>query len=328
MATLSDLKEVKEALDAGLVSQADYDAVKRDYFRAKQEAIDFQKRELRAKEEFQKKELRAKEEALDAKKEFQKMELQIQKRELLAREAFQKRKADAELRTYALESIVKHGSSIMSEDQKVGLVRDYAEMSGLDCKTASKRQRPSLPQPATPPARAAIPPPADAPTPADEDDYSNYSDDDGEDDSDYDEPQAAKRTKRKKWIEEEDAALVTALRAGQKPSTIKIGGRPGCASYVHLQYAREHGKGSKPLREYLEETYPDYVCIPPKTRPWSVDEDQTFIQAHREGKTLPEIAPLLPGRTHRAVEARWSEAKTGKSGTAALRAYAAECRKA
>ena len=91
MATLSDLKEVKEALDAGLVSQADYDAVKRDYFRAKQEAIDFQKRELRAKEEFQKKELRAKEEALDAKKEFQKMELQIQKRELLAKEAFQKR---------------------------------------------------------------------------------------------------------------------------------------------------------------------------------------------------------------------------------------------
>ena len=31
MATLSDLKEVKEALDAGLVSQAEYDAVKRDY---------------------------------------------------------------------------------------------------------------------------------------------------------------------------------------------------------------------------------------------------------------------------------------------------------
>ena len=310
MATLSDLKEVKEALDAGLVSQAEFDNVKRDYLRAKKEALEFQKRELRAKEE-----------ALEANKEFQ-------KRELLAKEALQQRKADAELRTYALESIVKHGSSIMSEDQKVGLVRDYAEMSGLDCKTASKRQRPSLPQPATPPARAAIPPPADAPTPADEDEYSNYSDDDGEDDSDYDEPQAAKRTKRKKWIEEEDAALVTALRAGQKPSTIKIGGRPGCASYVHLQYAREHGKGSKPLREYLEETYPDYVCIPPKTRPWSVDEDQTFIQAHREGKTLPEIAPLLPGRTHRAVEARWSEAKTGKSGTAALRAYAAECRKA
>jgi len=310
MAILSDLKEMKEALDAGLVSQAEFDDVKRDYLRAKKEASEFQKKELRANEE-----------ALEANKEFQ-------KRELLAKEALQQRKADAELRTNALESIVKHGSSIMSEDQNVGLVRDYAEMSGLDCKTASKRQRPSLPQPATPPARAAIPPPADAPTPADEDDYSNYSDDDGEDDSDYDEPQAAKRTKRKKWIEEEDAALVTALRAGQKPSTIKIGGRPGCASYVHLQYAREHGKGSKPLREYLEETYPDYVCIPPKTRPWSVDEDQTFIQAHREGKTLPEIAPLLPGRTHRAVEARWSEAKTGKSGTAALRAYAAECRKA
>ena len=79
MATLSDLEEVKEALDKGLVSQAEFDEVKRDYLRAKKEALEFQKRELRAKEvylqrelhakeEFQKKELRAKEEAL----EFQK----------------------------------------------------------------------------------------------------------------------------------------------------------------------------------------------------------------------------------------------------------------
>ena len=102
MATLSDLKEVKEALDAGLVSQAEYDVVKRKY--------------LRGKEEFQKLELQAKKEALE----------------------FQKREADADLRAYALESIVKHGSSIMSEEQKVGLVRDYVKMSGLDPSTTEK----------------------------------------------------------------------------------------------------------------------------------------------------------------------------------------------
>jgi len=77
MATLSDLKEVKEALDAGLVSQADFDEVKCDYLRAKKKALE-------AKEEFQKKELRAKEEALEASKEFQ-------RRELIAKEDFQKR---------------------------------------------------------------------------------------------------------------------------------------------------------------------------------------------------------------------------------------------
>ena len=83
MATLSDLKEVKEALDAGFVSQTEYDEVKSDYLRAKKEcqklelrakneaflakkeAFEFQRKELRAKEEFQKKELRAKEEALE-----------------------------------------------------------------------------------------------------------------------------------------------------------------------------------------------------------------------------------------------------------------------
>ena len=50
MATLSDLKEVKEALNAGFVSQAEYDDVKRDYLKAKKDALEFQKRELRAKE--------------------------------------------------------------------------------------------------------------------------------------------------------------------------------------------------------------------------------------------------------------------------------------
>ena len=78
---MSDLKEVKEALDAGLVSQAEFDNVKREYLRAKlkaleanQEASEYQKMGLRAKEEFQKKELRAKEEALEANKEIQKKE--------------------------------------------------------------------------------------------------------------------------------------------------------------------------------------------------------------------------------------------------------------
>merc|ERR1712010_165645 len=157
MATLSDLKEVKEALDAGLVSQAEYDAVKRDYLRVKKDALEankeFQKRELIAKEAFHKKELRTKEEAL----EFQKMELRAKeealeanmeslKRELHAKEEFQQRKAEADLRAYALESIVKHGSTIMSEEQKIDLVRDYAKMSGLACGAeqyarASKRQR-------------------------------------------------------------------------------------------------------------------------------------------------------------------------------------------
>ena len=78
--------------------------------------------------ELQTKELRAKEEALKARKEFQ------------------KKKADAELRGFALEAIVQHGSSIMSEEQKVDLIRDFAKMSGLDCSAkkyarASKRQR-------------------------------------------------------------------------------------------------------------------------------------------------------------------------------------------
>ena len=131
MATMSALKDAKEALDAGLVSQAEFDHLKRKYLRAKEEAFEFQKRE-----------------------------------------------SEAKLRAFALESIVKHGSSIMSEEQKVGLVRDYVKMSGLDPATtekagpSSKRQRlsgeegnASPPQPSTPPpALAALPPPA--PTPA------------------------------------------------------------------------------------------------------------------------------------------------------------------
>ena len=126
---MSDLKEMKEALDAGLVSQADFDDVKRDYLRAKKDVLE-------ASKEYQKKELRAREDALEANKEFQKMELQIQKRELLAKEAFQKKKAEADLQAFALESIAKHGSSIMSEDQKADLVCAYvrAKKKALEAK--------------------------------------------------------------------------------------------------------------------------------------------------------------------------------------------------
>jgi len=333
------------ALDKGLVSQAEYDDVKREYLRAKKEA-------LAAKKERHKLELRAKNEALEAKKEaleFQRKELrakeevlEFQKRELIAEEEFQKRKAEADLRAFALESIVKHGSSIMSEEQKVDLVRDYVKMSGLDGSAekdapALKRQKTlaeeldaSPPQPPTPPAAAV--PPADAFTLADEDEYSNYSDDGGEDDSDSDEPRTAKRTKRKKWTEEDDAALVAALRAGQGVYSIKIPGRGKSAARSRLHLARETGSGSPALREYLEETCPEYVYKPPPEiwvcQSWSVEEDQTFIQAHREGKKIKEIAAMLPGRTRSAVSARWSDAKKGRRCSAVLKAYAAEYLKA
>ena len=128
MATLSDLKEVKEAnrefhmrelstvkaaLDAGLVSQADYDAMKRKFL------------------------------ALQA--------------------TLQQRKAEADLQAFALESIVKHGSSIMSEEQKVDLVRDYARMSGLNRgaekdEPSSKRQRIQVKKRDASPSQIAAPP--------------------------------------------------------------------------------------------------------------------------------------------------------------------------
>jgi len=315
MATLSDLKEVKEALDAGLVSQAEFDKVKRDY--------------LRGKEECQKLELQAKKEALEANKEFQ------------------KREAEADLRAYALESIVKHGSSIMSEEQKVDLVRDYVRMSGLDCAAekdarASKRQRlsaekrgaspPQLPTPPRTSPAPAVPPPADAPAPV----VANQATAPA--------PWRSKRVRSKsaimkeieaaaadsedsrKWTVEDDAALVAALRAGQKANTIRIGGRPAGAGQAHLSWAKANGLCTPALREYLEETCPEYVYKPSRVcPPWSEEEDQTFIQAHKEGKMIKEIAAMLPGRTENAVHTRLSDAKRGKAGSAALRAYVAEC---
>ena len=134
---------------------------------------------------------------------------------------------------------------------------------------------------------------------------------------------------QKKWTEDDDIALVAALQAGQIVTSIRIGGRSGRAAKERLYNARVNGLGSPVLREYLEETYPEYVYRGPSERrvyqPWSAEEDLTFIQAHRDGKTHKEIAAMLPGRTHRAVRGRWSEAKIGKCGTAALRAYAAKC---
>ena len=93
---------------------------------------------------------------------------------------------------FALKAIIKHGASIMSEDQKSDLVREYLKMSGLDrlpadsagtirAEPAAKRQRlltkernapppgPSTPRRA-PPAPAAFPFPfpfpIDSPTPS------------------------------------------------------------------------------------------------------------------------------------------------------------------
>ena len=225
----------------------------------------------------------------------------------------------------------------MSEEQNDGLVRGYGKMPGLDrSDPALKRQRPLAerrdvspppPQPRTSTPPAAVPSPADAPAPVDEDEdeYSNYSDGDGEDASDYDEPRTAKRTKSKNWTDKDDAALVAALRAGQKAYTIRIPGRRKKAATNRLHTARVKGLGSPALREYLEETCPEYVYKPPsKNLSWSAEEDQTFIQAHREGKSIQKISAMLPGRSHSAVTCRWQEAKFGRGGTAPLLAYAAE----
>ena len=339
MSTLSDLEEVKAALDKGLVSQAEYDDVKRDYLRAKKKALEAKEEAL---VDFQKKELLAKEEFL--------------RRELLAKEAFQKRESEARLRTSALDAIVKHGSSIMSEEQKIDLVRDYAKVSGLDGGATvndehpSKRQRVSAeksdaspPQPPTPPAPADAPAPVvakqaraprrsnrfrsmsalvkekEAAAAASED--SSYSDDDGEDeDEDDSDEQMAERRCYKGWTEEDDDALVAALRAGQKAYAVRIGGRPARSGQNRLSTAKRNGSGSPALREYLKD-YPSTLTY----CPWSAEEDQTFIQAHREGKTHRETAAVLPRRSYDAVSSRWRDVKVGKAGTAALKAYAAEC---
>ena len=368
---MSAMKEAKDALDnAGLVSQAEYDILKRDYLRAQLKAV---------------------------------VE-QLPKWELLAKEESQKREAEADLQAYALESIVKHASSLMSEEQKVDLVRHYVRMYGLErlpadsagapgaepaskgrnyrcskrgqhkkghiCPFAkkpkvqagaiaggasaqagtsgsvqqqqqglmawshyllpyqqraendeppSKRQRSSTEERDASLPGSSMPP--DEPTPAEEDEYSSYSDDDREVDSDADEQRTGKQG-YKRWTEEDDIALVAALRAGQTASTIEIGGRQAGTAFDRLHRAKVNGYGAPVLREYLEKPRRDSSGA---TEPWSAEEDLTFIQAHRDGKTQREIAAMLPGRSYHAVTGRWKEAKKpgGKYGSAALRAYAA-----
>ena len=106
-------------------------------------------------------------------------------------------------------------------------------MSGLDRGLKERDASPPQPQPSTPPALVSVLPPADAPVPADEDEYSNYSDYGGEDDSDYDEPITAKGC-LKMWTEDEDIALVAALRTGPKAYTIEIAGRGKLAAQKRL----------------------------------------------------------------------------------------------
>ena len=96
-------------------------------------------------------------------------------------------------------------------------------------------------------------------------------------------------------------------------------GRTKCAAKQRLNNVRNRGHGTTALREYLAE------CATAKFCPWSVEEDQTFIEAHKEGKTFQEITAMLPGRTEGAVYSRWQEAKCRNAGTTALRAYVAEC---
>ena len=183
----------------------------------------------------------------------------------------------------------------------------------------SKRQRSSTEERDASLPGSSMPP--DEPTPAEEDEYSSYSDDDGEVDSDADEQRTGKQG-YKRWTEEDDIALVAALRAGQTASTIEIGGRQAGTAFDRLHRAKVNGYGAPVLREYLEKPRRDSSGA---TEPWSAEEDLTFIQAHRDGKTQREIAAMLPGRSYHAVTGRWKEAKKpgGKYGSAALRAYAA-----
>ena len=87
--------------------------------------------------------------------------------------------------------------------------------------------------------------------------------------------------------------------------------------------ARKGERGTTALREYAAEYAAEFTPTK-KISPWSAEEDQTFIRAHKKGKTPLEIAALLSGRTNTAVSSRWNMAKNGTRGSAALRAYAAE----
>ena len=120
---------------------------------------------------------------------------------------------------------------------------------------------------------------------------------------------------------EEDQIFIQAHKEGKKMKEIAamLPERTEVAVKIRLYQVRLKGCGTAALREYAAEFTPSE-----SPSPWSAEEDQTFIRAHKEGKTLKQIAAMLPGRTHDAVRAKWSDARRGKSGTAPLLAYAAE----
>jgi len=245
MSTVAELSTVKAALDAGLVSQADYDAMKRKFL------------------------------ALQA--------------------TLQQRKADADLRAFALESIVKHGSSLMSEEQRVDLVRDYVRTSGLgraateQDEPASKKQRPSSssdqraaspPLPLTAPGPAALPPPAaDASAPA----------------------------------------VANQLPAPDAPAPLAIA--PAAPSTPALRAPRIRSRDSEQVQMKEEGTAGS------RKRPrgtwvnWTLAEEKAIIKLHSRGSTFQEIQqdPLFleaspAGRTAKAIEQHLYWAAKGKGG--------------
>ena len=123
------------------------------------------------------------------------------------------------------------------------------------------------------------------------------------------------------WSEEEDMTFIQAHKEGKtlKEIAAMLPGSTERAVKTRWKRAKIGNAGTATLRAYVAEITPSA-----KFSPWSEYEDNTFIRAHKEGKTPLEIAALLPGRTNTAVKGRWQLAKNGKRGSAALRAYAAE----
>ena len=123
------------------------------------------------------------------------------------------------------------------------------------------------------------------------------------------------------WSEYEDNTFIRAHKKGKtmKEIAAMLPGRTECAVRGRWNFARHQGHCTAALVAYAAEFTPSE-----KTSPWSPEEDQTFIRAHKEGKTSQEIAAMLPGRTEIAVQSRWNHAKRGTHSSAPLLAYAAE----
>ena len=112
------------------------------------------------------------------------------------------------------------------------------------------------------------------------------------------------------------------IRAHKEGKTLKeiaamLPGRTFDAVEKRWHEARKGRWGTAALIAYAAE------CNPQKNSSWSAEKDQTFIRAHKEGKTWNEIAAMLPVRSEGAVASRWGRAKMGNN-SAALRAYASE----